>query len=90
MLVLEKIMNERKMTAKELAEQSNVSSVSISNILTGKSSPRVDTLQKIAEVLNVNIRDLFESSFIEEEEVPIYIKDGESLKQIGEIKKGSV
>lgn len=89
MLILEELMNERKMTAKELAELSNISSVSISNILTGKSSPRVDTLQKFAEALDVDIRELFKPTKIEEE-IPIYIKEGGSLKEIGSIKKGSV
>lgn len=89
MLILEKIMNERNMTAKELAELSNVSSVSISNILTGKASPRVDTLLKFAEVLNVDIRDLFQSSK-NGEPIPIYIKEEDGFKVVGQIKKGSV
>lgn len=59
MLRLEQIMNERKMTARELAELSNMSPVSISNILTGKSSPKVETITKFAQVLNVPVSALF-------------------------------
>lgn len=89
MLLLEELLNQRKMTAKQLAELSNISSVSISNILTGKSSPRLDTLQKFADVLDVDIRDLFEPTK-GGGAVPIYIKEGDALKEVGEIKKGSV
>lgn len=89
MLILEELMNERKMTAKELAELSNISPVSISNILNGKSSPRVDTLQKFADVLNVDLRDLFKSNKIGEP-ISVYIKEESGFKEIGEIKKGSV
>lgn len=89
MLRLEEVMIEKKMTAKELAALSKISPVTISNILTGKSSPKVETVMKFAEVLGVNIRDLFHST-IEVEKVPIYVKEGDELKEIGEIKKGSL
>lgn len=89
MLRLQEIMESKKITAKELAEKSNVSQVAISNILTEKSSPKVETLLKFSKVLGVNIREFFDP-IIDGENIPIYIKDGESLKEIGEIKKGSV
>lgn len=89
MLRLEEIMTEKKITAKELASLSHISPVTISNILTGKSSPRVETVQKFAEVLDVDIRELFVPTK-EAEWRSIYIKEGESFTPIGEIKKGSV
>lgn len=54
----------------------------VSNILNGK--PNLETLQRIAEVLEVDISDLFERP----NEVPIYTKDeAGNEKIIGWLKK---
>ncbi|MDO5509537.1 MAG: helix-turn-helix transcriptional regulator [Weeksellaceae bacterium] len=59
MLRLQEVMEEKGITARELALRSNISQVAISNIITGKSSPKVETIYKFAEVLMVPIADLF-------------------------------
>lgn len=57
-LRIKEIMNERNVTSAWLAEQVGISKVAVSNIVTGKSSPSLDNLIKIAGVLNISITDL--------------------------------
>lgn len=54
-LRIKEVMDERKVTSVWLAEQVGISKVAVSNIITGKNSPSVDNLLKIAEALNVSI-----------------------------------
>ena len=51
-------MNERNVTSAWLAEQVGISKVAVSNIVTGKSSPSLHNLIKIAGVLNISITEL--------------------------------
>ena len=51
-------MNERNITSAWLAKQVGISKVAVSNIVTGKSSPSLDNIIKIASVLNVSITEL--------------------------------
>lgn len=57
-LPIKEIMSERGVTSAWLAEQVGISKVAVSNIVTGKSSPSLDNLIKIASVLNVPITEL--------------------------------
>jgi len=57
-LRIKEIMNERNVTSAWLAEQVGISKVAVSNIVTGKSSPSLDNLLRIANVLNVSITEL--------------------------------
>ncbi len=57
-LKIKEIMSERGVTSAWLAEKVGISKVAVSNIVTGKSSPSLDNLLKIAEVLNVSITEL--------------------------------
>ncbi len=57
-LRIKEIMNERNVTSAWLAEQVGISKVAVSNIVTGKSSPSLDNLIKIAGVLNISITEL--------------------------------
>ncbi|MRJ09079.1 XRE family transcriptional regulator [Ornithobacterium rhinotracheale] len=58
-LRLQEILEEKNITSKDLSEMADLSQVSISNILNGKSSPKIDTINKIATVLKVPITALF-------------------------------
>lgn len=49
----------RNLTQAQLAEQTNLSVNYISQIETGVASPTLKTLAAIAEVLNVEIKELF-------------------------------
>lgn len=55
---LKTILSEKKKTSAWLANQVGLSKVAVSNIITGKSDPSVDTLVKIAKVLNVSVDEL--------------------------------
>ena len=57
-LKIKETMNERGVTSAWLAEQVGISKVAVSNIVTGKSSPSLDNILKIADALNVSITEL--------------------------------
>ncbi len=81
-LRIRELLKEKGMTGKQLAEEVGVSTVSISNIVSGNSFPRPEVLKRISGALGVRLRDLFTS---EGESQPIYIKRGEAFLKIGEI-----
>lgn len=57
-LRIKEIMSERDVTSAWLAEKVGISKVAISNIVTGKSSPSLDNIIKIANSLNVSITEI--------------------------------
>lgn len=59
LLRLNKILSEKGVSSKELAEKANVSQNTISNIANGHNFPKPELLKSIAEILNVDIRELF-------------------------------
>ena len=54
-LKIKEIMSERGVTSAWLSEKVGISKVAVSNIITGKSYPSLDTINKIADALNVSI-----------------------------------
>jgi len=54
------LLAERDMTLQELSERTGLHISSLSDIRSGKSSPRVATLERIATALGVQVRDFFE------------------------------
>lgn len=61
-LRLKELLKEKKLTGKELAQALGMSDTGMSNIVKGQSLPRQEVLLKIAEVLNVDIKDLFHTT----------------------------
>lgn len=59
LLRLKELLSESGTNGKTLADKTGVSQNTISNIVSGKNFPKPDLLLKIAEVLNVDVRDLF-------------------------------
>ena len=57
-LRIKEFMSERNVTSAWLANKVGISKVAVSNIVTGKSSPSLDNIIKIADVLNVSIAEL--------------------------------
>lgn len=88
-LRIKTILKEKGVTQKDLASQVDITENALSMIINGKRQPRFELLITIAEALDVDIRDLFEPTK-EGGTVPIYIKDGDELREVGEIRKGSV
>lgn len=64
MIVAENIQGEmaaRNITAAALARKANINATGVYDIISGKSrSPRLDTIQKIADALDVSVSALFE------------------------------
>lgn len=54
--------NRKNISLEKLAELSGVSSSTINRIETGKTSPTMDKLLKIAEALHVEVTDLFKAT----------------------------
>lgn len=57
-LQIKEVMSKRNVTSAWLSEKVGISKVAVSNIVTGKSSPSLDNLIKIADALNVSITEL--------------------------------
>jgi len=59
LLRLKKILKEKGIKSVDFAKQIGVTENTVSNINNGKTLPKIQLLVKIANVLNVDIRDLF-------------------------------
>lgn len=59
-LRIKEILKEKKITAISLADTVGMAQPSMSNIVNGKVMPSVETLERIADALNVPFTDLFE------------------------------
>ena len=57
MLKIKEVIKEKGYTVTSLAEKIGMAQVSLSRIING--NPTVETLEKIANALNVDVRDLF-------------------------------
>lgn len=57
------VRREKDLTLVQLQELSGISKSCLSNIETGKTSPNLKQLEKIAIALDVRITDLFESEY---------------------------
>ena len=62
MLRLKEAMAVAGVTGKQLATAIDISPVSVSAMVTGKTSPSLHTLKRIAYVLDIDIKDLFIST----------------------------
>ncbi|MDR0682774.1 MAG: helix-turn-helix transcriptional regulator [Dysgonamonadaceae bacterium] len=59
-LRIKKILKEKGIAVKDLAVMINLAAPNVSNLINGKSKPSIDVFERIANVLNVPIIDLFE------------------------------
>ena len=77
--ILKELRKERKLTLKDLAEQTNVSISFLSQVERGKSSVTLESLKKIADALTVNPTVFFPDSThaeeLEEIRQQFYYKD---------------
>ncbi|CAI9673416.1 conjugal transfer protein TrbA [Elizabethkingia miricola] len=86
MLDIERVLKEKSISKAKLAELLEVNRSYVTNVLNGN-NPNLSTLTRIADALEVEVKDLFRSKK-EKQEVPLYTKD-ESGKEIiiGYLKK---
>lgn len=59
LLRLREILKERQITIGQFAEMCGMSQSNLSNYMSGKISPTLETLQKIASALEIDITELF-------------------------------
>jgi len=59
-LRIKEVLKEKGFTSIWLASQISITQPNMSNIVSGKSKPSLDTLEKIANALGVSITELFE------------------------------
>ena len=76
-LRLREILKQRKQSISSFAGEVGITQANMSNIVNGKNSPSLDTLQKIAEALDIPIYDLFISG-----DVSGFIKYQGEIKEI--------
>ncbi len=74
-------LKEKGLTQIDLANELGISKVGVNKIING--NPTVDTLQKIATILDVDIKDLFVSTKGKE---TLYVEREGEFVPIGEIK----
>jgi len=59
MLRLKEILKEKNLTMAQLADLSGITAANLSNYTNGKVSPTLDSLNKIAKALNIDVTELF-------------------------------
>ncbi|MCD8415471.1 helix-turn-helix transcriptional regulator [Tenacibaculum dicentrarchi] len=74
-LRLKELLKEKNVSGKTLSDMVNVSENTISFIVTGKTQPRFELLLKIADVLNVDIKELFVSTKDGSSKIQVIIND---------------
>lgn len=87
MLRIKEILKEKNVSQIELAEKLEISKVGINKIING--NPTAETLYKIAEVLDVDIKELFNSTRDKEGE-EVYFKSDGKFVNIGELNKNFI
>lgn len=59
-LRLKEILKQKKVTAVSLADKIGIAQPSMSNIVNGKVMPSIETLERIANTLDISFTELFE------------------------------
>ncbi|SHG34654.1 DNA-binding transcriptional regulator, XRE-family HTH domain [Salegentibacter echinorum] len=85
LLRLKELLKERKITGKQFAEDLGFSKNTASNLINGKSFPSGKDLKAIADYLDVDIKELFNSTK-EAPERAIYVEMDGKYSKIGELK----
>ncbi len=62
-MLLDKIMYNKNLSIRQLSVMTGIPKSTINDIVTGRTMPRIDTLEIIAKGLKVRIADLYESDY---------------------------
>ncbi len=76
---IKEILQEKKMTVSVLADTIGITRANMSNIVNGKTNPKMETLKKIADALKVKLSDLFEKK---ESDIIGFLRIHGYLKQV--------
>ncbi len=79
-LRIKEILKEKELTQIDLAKELGVSKIRVNKLING--NPTVDTLQRIATILEVDVKDLFTSTGDKE---TLYIEREGKYIPVGEI-----
>lgn len=75
---LREILKDRQITIGQFSEMSGISQSNLSNYMMGKVSPTLETLNRIANTLNIDITELFKK----EEDIVLMARIGENEVEI--------
>lgn len=82
--LLKEVMNKKSVSQAQLSELTGIGKSSISQYLSGKNEPKIDTVEKIANVLNVSAAYLIGASDEEQtKEKVMNIRVSEAAKLMG-------
>lgn len=62
-ILLGEIMCKKNLTIRQVSVITRLPKSTISDIVSGRTSPRMETMEQLAAGLNISITDLFESPF---------------------------
>lgn len=62
-ILLDKIMYKKNISVRQLSIMTGLPKSTISDIMSGRTSPRMDTMERLAAGLKVRISDLYESPY---------------------------
>ena len=62
-ILLDKVMYSKNLTIRQVSLLTGVPRSTVSDILTGRTVPRIDTMERLAAGLKISINDLFESPY---------------------------
>ena len=62
-ILLDRILTRKNLSIRQVSILTGVPRSTIEDIITGKRSPRMSTMEQLAKGLNVRIADLFESPY---------------------------
>lgn len=62
-ILLDKLMYKKNLTIRQVSILTDLPKSTISDILSGRTSPRMETIEQLAAGLKVHITDLFESPY---------------------------
>lgn len=62
-ILLDKIMYKKNISVRQLSIKTGLPKSTIADIMSGRTSPRMDTMERLAAGLKVRISDLYESPY---------------------------
>ncbi len=87
-LRLKEIINERGLVGEDVAKALEITTTTLSNFNQGNTFPKGEMLLKIAEYLDVDIRELFYPTKSDDSLQELFVKDADgNFKSIGYLKK---
>lgn len=80
MFRIKEIIKEKNLKVSDIADNMGIAQPSLSNLINGKTKPSLDMLERIAEALQVSVKDLFANDGITG-----FIKVKEDIREINSI-----